>query len=334
MTSQPSVSNRPQDSRTKRIIRVISGNFTWLLAALAFVILAMTTKSFTNAVNLRNILLQTTVMSLLVLGAAAVMIAGYMDIAIEDKLIMATAVGAWLISPHPNASGWLLPSWLGVLVPIVVISIVGLIQATCILKLQMNPWMTSMSVAMIITGLGTILLHGAQLFPMPADYRRLGIGTIGPIHISLIVVLLFFVGAFFILTRRPLGREWYATGANARAARASGVNIHKIVTMALVFSGIMGAIAGWMWLGRTNAIDMTFGKGLTFEVIAAAVMGGISLKGGRGDVLRAWSGILLLTLISNGLNLNNVPPYWVAASRGMLIFLATLIDGLRTRAEG
>jgi ribose/xylose/arabinose/galactoside ABC-type transport system permease subunit len=101
--------------------------------------------------------------------------------------------------------------------------------------------------------------------------------------------------------------------------------------MGFVFCGFMGVIAGWMWLGRTNSIDVSMARGVTFDVIAAAVMGGISMRGGRGNVLMAWSGILLLTLISNGLNLNDVPSTYVAAARGILIFLACLLDGLRNR---
>jgi ribose/xylose/arabinose/galactoside ABC-type transport system permease subunit len=159
----------------------------------------------------------------------------------------------------------------------------------------------------------------------------LGIGKVGPVHVSIIVVFLIYLGVHSMLTQRPLGREWYATGANRRAARASAINTGKVVVLALIFGGVASAFAGWMWMGRTNAVAVGNSAGMTFEVIAAAVMGGISLKGGRGDVLRAWSGIFLLTLISNGLNLNDVPAVYVPAARGLLFFLATVIDGFRTR---
>jgi ribose/xylose/arabinose/galactoside ABC-type transport system permease subunit len=305
---------------------------TWLLAIAAFTFLALTSDPFLSAANLRNILLQTTVMSLLVLGGSMVMMAGGLDITVENNITFTTAVAAWLMVDHYAASGWQLPAWAGIAASLTMGALVGVFQAVCILKVRMNPWMTSLSIGMIVQGIGTVMLAGSTLFPMPQAYRTLGIGKIGPVHLSIIVVLLIYLGTHALLTQRPLGREWYATGANRRAARASAIDTTKVVVLALIFGGVASAFAGWMWMGRTNAVAVGSSAGLTFEVIAAAVMGGISLKGGRGDVLRAWSGILLLTLISNGLNLNDVPSVYVPAARGLLFFLATVIDGFRTRS--
>lgn len=318
---------------TRRLMRVAGANITWVMAAGAFVFLAITCRPFLTLANMRNILIQTTVTSILVLGASVVIMSGGLDITVENTVMFTGAMSAWLMCNHPDASGLLVNPWLATVAGLALGILVGLVQAFCILRVKMNAWMTSMSVAVIINGLGLILLNGSTLWPMPEPYRQLGLAKIGPVHVSIIVVAVLYLFIHTILTQRAIGREWYATGANRRAARASAINTDKVMTLALVLSGLGGAVAGWMWTGRMNLIDTTMMNGLTFQVTAAAVMGGISLKGGRGNVLQAWSGILLLTLISNGLNLNDVPPAWVAFARGLLILLATFFDGMRNRSQ-
>jgi len=146
-----------------------------------------------------------------------------------------------------------------------------------------------------------------------------------------VVFLLLFAFAYVVTTYTPFGRELFAIGANRNASYASGVKPETRIIQVYMISGLLAALAGWMLSARlTNAMS-SMGQGSVFEVFAAAVIGGISLKGGQGSMIGALGGVLLLTTIGAGLNLMNVSVYWIQAIRGFIILIAMLIEAQKVR---
>ncbi|MBM3138293.1 MAG: ABC transporter permease, partial [Chloroflexi bacterium] len=145
------------------------------------------------------------------------------------------------------------------------------------------------------------------------------------------VLLAAYVLAHIVTTYTPFGRELFAVGANRNAALASGVKPEKRIIQVYMISGFMAALAGWMLAARlTNAMS-SLGSGMIFEVMAASVIGGISLKGGQGKIINGLGGVLLLTVISAGLNMMSVNVFWVETIRGLIIIIAMLIEAQRVR---
>jgi simple sugar transport system permease protein len=140
-----------------------------------------------------------------------------------------------------------------------------------------------------------------------------------------------FLVGHIILKHHRFGRELYAIGGNRDAAVASGINADRRVRQVYAISGILAAIAGWMLAGRVVSIQVSLGEGYIFTVMAAAVIGGISLQGGRGTMLGALGGVLLLSVIDRGLNLMHVSVFWVRVIQGLIILLAMFIDAQRVR---
>ena len=136
---------------------------------------------------------------------------------------------------------------------------------------------------------------------------------------------------FIILKYVRFGRRLYAVGDNREAAFASGINTGRIIIYAFVLAGSLSAIAGWMFAARFEAVAPNLGTGMVFTVMAAAVIGGISLSGGKGSIWGALGGVLLLGTIQNVLNLTALSPYYVEMIRGAIIFVAVLIDSLKYR---
>jgi ribose/xylose/arabinose/galactoside ABC-type transport system permease subunit len=144
-------------------------------------------------------------------------------------------------------------------------------------------------------------------------------------------MLAIFLIAYIVLKYRPFGRELYAIGGNRAAALASGIDADKRVRQAYMVSGFLAAFAGWMLAGRISSVQSDLGEGYIFNVMAAAVIGGISLQGGRGSIVGALGGVLLLSVIDRGLNLMQVSVFRVQSIQGFVILLAMFIDAQKVR---
>ena len=149
-------------------------------------------------------------------------------------------------------------------------------------------------------------------------------------RVSLIATVVIFVGVGLFLRYHRTGRAIYAVGGNLAAARAAGIKVNRIRTGVYVAGGVLAALGGLMEAGRVSAVTGTqgYGEGIIFEVFAAAVIGGVSLKGGRGNMVGAATGVVLLGLVQNILDLANVSNYWILALNGAVILFALILARL------
>jgi ribose/xylose/arabinose/galactoside ABC-type transport system permease subunit len=173
--------------------------------------------------------------------------------------------------------------------------------------------------------------RGNTIYHTPPLYNVLGATKVGPLPLPVIVVLIAFAIAHVVLSYTPFGRNLYAVGGNKEAARASGVDPDKRIRQVYIVAGLLAAIGGWMLAGRLRSVIPNLGEGMVFEVFAAAVIGGVSLNGGRGTMLGAFGGVLLLSTIGTGLNLMDVSELWLMPIRGVIILIAMFIDAQKVR---
>jgi ribose/xylose/arabinose/galactoside ABC-type transport system permease subunit len=182
-----------------------------------------------------------------------------------------------------------------------------------------------------LRGLMLVVPEGNTVYRTPDLFNVLGHNKIGPIPVPVIIVILAFIVAHVVLQYTPFGRKLYATGGNRQAALASGVNPDKRTRQVYIIAGGLAALAGWMLAGRLRSVIPNLGEGMVFEVFAAAVIGGISLQGGRGTMIGAFGGVLLLSAIGAGLNLMDVSEFWIGTIRGLIILIAMVIDAQKVR---
>jgi ribose/xylose/arabinose/galactoside ABC-type transport system permease subunit len=197
----------------------------------------------------------------------------------------------------------------------------------------MNNFIVTLSMQLILRGLAMVLSMGAIMPGTPAQFNWLGGGRIGMIPISVIFTLALYTLFAYILRSTRFGRELYAVGGNRDAARASGFNPKRLITYAYMLSGLLAALAGWMLLGKLEVSVSTLGTGMTLETVASAVIGGVAMSGGVGTMWGAFSGVLLLSVVDNGLNLMDVDPFWVNGIRGLIILVALFIDAQKVRVK-
>ncbi len=308
----------------------LATNLAWVLSLVIFIVGSTTIKAFLYPANLRNILLHSTVVATLAIGTGVCLITGFFDMAQEAILILSATVAAWLCSSSSFASGWMLPVPIAILASLALAVALGALQGICITKLGMVPFITSLSLRIALLGIVLVILRQGSIAVLPASYRWLGVGQIGPLPAAIIVVLLLYMGIHWVLISTSLGRSVFAVGGNRQSAKNAGINDERIILYAFMLSGFAAGVAGWITAGRLNAANYQMSVNVTFEVIAASVLGGISMGGGRGNLLKAVSGVLVMTLIVNFLNLRHLDPWFVDLARGILIFTATVLDS-RTR---
>ena len=217
---------------------------------------------------------------------------------------------------------------------LVIGALAGWANGLLITRLKMNNFIVTLAMQLILRGLAFVIGMGAVMPGTPALFNWLGGGRIGPIPVSVIATLLLFLIFGAILQYTRFGRQLYAVGANKDAARASGFKPKLTVTQAYIISGVLAGVAGWMLLGRLETAVPSLGVGMTLETVAAAVIGGVALTGGVGSIWGAFAGVLLLSVIADGLNLMDVNPFWVDGVRGLIILVALLLDAQKVRFRG
>jgi len=171
------------------------------------------------------------------------------------------------------------------------------------------------------------IVSGQTLFRLPPAFVWLGSANVGVVPVSVIAVAIVFVVVGLYLRYHRTGRAIYAIGGNPDAARAAGIPVDRIKIGVYVAGSMLAALGGMMEAGRVSAVtgSQGYGEGIIFQVFAAAVIGGVSLKGGRGNMVGAASGVILLGLVANILDLANVSSYWIESIDGLVIIFALVL---------
>ena len=301
---------------------------------LAMLIGFIITPVFLTQRNLTNLLQQSSELAIVVVALTLILIAGKFDLSLESTIAFAPMVAAWAILPvAAGGSGLGLPGWLGIPLIVVVAILVGLINSLLIVRLGLNAFIITLAMLILLRGLTLGLVSGRTLFELPESLLWLGSAQVLSIPVSVLVCGLVFVLAALFLRYHRVGRSLYVIGGNREAARAAGINVDRVLIGVFVVAAVLAAIAGLALVGRTAAVTPAQGANLIFSAFAAAVIGGVSLNGGRGTMFGAFLGVLLLAIITNILTLSQIPSFWIDATNGAIILVAILFSRLTGRAE-
>jgi len=316
----------------------------WVILAAVFIFFIFQSEHFLSENNISNIFSAAAVMGILVVGQTFVLITGNFDLSSESTLGMAALLGIWLIVPGaaPHFGGDLLFNpYLSIAFILLMGAAIGYTIGCLITYGQMNNFIVTLAMLLVIRGLMLAFTEGSAVNglndPKADTFYWLGhqnafiIPGVIKVSFSVIATAATFLIGHFILKHHRFGRELYAIGGNRDAAVASGINANLRVRQVYVVSGTLAALAGWMLAGRVVSVQVNLGDGFIFTVMAGAVIGGISLQGGRGTMLGALGGVLLLSVIDRGLNLMHVSVFWVKVIQGLIILLAMFIDAQRVR---
>ncbi len=304
-------------------IRSILKNYGIVIAFLMIcVLLAFLSPVFRTVNNFILILRQTSIYGIMAVGMTFVILTGGIDLSVGSVLALSGAICAGMLK-----SGMALP---GVLAITLAVGVgVGFFNGIAVTAGRITPFVVSLGMLTIARGLTLIYTKGYPISGFNADFRLIGGGYLLGIPIPIIIFLGIVLLAYIVLTQTRLGRYTYAIGGNEETVKLSGVNANFFKALAYVICSLTAAISALISTSRLNSGGPQAGVGYELDVIAAVVIGGTSLSGGRGSIWGTFIGALLIGVINNGMNLLGISPYFQQVVKGFIIIGAVLLDRLR-----
>jgi simple sugar transport system permease protein len=292
---------------------------------------ALLNSHFLTVSNMTGLGQQISSLGVVVVGESLILLIGGMDLSLEATYGLAPMVAAWLLVPAASfGNGMMINPYLGLLVLLAVGVAVGFANGLLIVKGRLNGFIVTLGMTILLAGIQDGIVKGQSPFNLPGPFTYLGSAYWGKIPVSLVVTVLIFVLTGLFLRYHRHGRAIYAIGGNRAAARAAGIKVDRVRVGVYVAGSVLAAVGGLMEAGRVSSVASTqgYGEGIIFAVFAAAVIGGVSLQGGKGNMVGAASGVVLLGVVQNILDLENAPNYWIDAIDGAVILFALVLARL------
>lgn len=299
-----------------------------LIAALS----ALKPDTFLTAENTFNVLSRSSVNGIIAMGMTAVIISGGIDLSVGSMMALCGMVAGMIMTRN----GAVVPTsglmWLGTLAGLVAGLLCGLLNGGLITKLNLPPFIVTLGTMSAFRGLSYMMHHNA-MYDVPS-YTFLGQSSLAAIPVSVLIFALIVLAAFFVLRYTPLGRYTYAIGSNRQAAYHAGVNVDRNLLAIYTLTGLSVGLAAMIATSRTVSAQPTAGISLELDIIAAVVIGGASLSGGRGTVIGTIIGTLLISFLRNGLTLLGISTNVQLVVIGAIIITAVALDQMaRAKAE-
>lgn len=324
-----------------RVLILLLNNIAWLLVAVSMVVFSLMSDRFMVPYTLLSIIPRVVPIGILVIGQSFVMLTKHFDLSSESVMGL-LAFSAALLIASPELGGWgtLLQGWMAIVLMLTAGILIGLLNGLMITKLKLNNLVYTIAILIILRGVSYLISPSTSASGLGAGFRWLGGGnlfavTVGGRPIGVQVSIFFFLFVFaavHIVTRYTrFGRNMYAVGANREAADAAGIRSERIVIAVYTISGFCSALGAWVLAGRMDSATMKTGFNWIFTIQAAAIIGGISLKGGRGNMIGAMGGVILWGVLDTGLLIIMASPWTIDAIRGGLLLMAILLDALKNQ---
>ncbi|MEM1485128.1 ABC transporter permease [Oscillospiraceae bacterium PP1C4] len=327
MTTKVTPAQAVQRVRLGSIKDILLNNVVWLLLIFSIIIMGIIQPIFFSAQILSNILTQATVLGVLTCAISFAILLGDIDLSLIGTMAFTAAVGTLSLKagvPWVLCVGIILSLGLGI----------GLINGILIAKLKAVALIETLAVKLVLQGAVMAMTEGRSIVDLPDNYKWVGQGRIFGVPFLPIVFIIVYVLIYIVWNKMPFGRSLFAVGGNANSAYVSGIKVDRIKILAFGISGLLAGLAGFLLSGYMGAVTSNFGTAYDMNCIAAAVIGGVSLSGGRGSVQGILGGVLLLTVIQVGLQILGISSFYVTMAGGIMIFLAVLIDAIRLKIQG
>ncbi|NNU68048.1 ABC transporter permease [Rhizobium sp. WYCCWR 11152] len=327
VASEPKTTSQRQSmteilARPTAGIVVLLGFYVILLAAFA-----MLSPFFLSVSNLANIGTNMAFIGLMAAAGTPLIIGGGLDLSVAAVAGLAGVIVALMHSNGINI-------WVGCLTALVIGAGVGILNGVIVTKLRLNPLIVTLGTMSIFSGLSMVMTGGLSKPLFVPAFNWLGSGRILSVPFPVIVMLIVFAVLWLVLAKTPFGRFVYATGGNPEASSLLGVPVERTQMILYVISGISGAAAGIILAAMLGAAAPNAASQHLLTIIAAIILGGTSLFGGRGSVWGTLIAVLILGTLNNGLTLMNVSSFWQDVTRGVVLLLAVGLDQLRVRLQG
>ncbi|SIN98066.1 ribose ABC transporter permease [Halodesulfovibrio marinisediminis] len=296
---------------------------TLIALIIMIVVVSFLNPHFFTTGNILNILRQTAVNAIIAVGMTMVILTAGIDLSVGSILAFCGAIGASLVASE-------FPVFVAIVLALVAGAITGGITGIIIAKGKVQAFIATLVAMTLVRGLTLVYTDGRPIstgFTDVADsFAIIGTGYMFGIPVPVWIMAFTFLGAWYVLNHTRLGRYIYALGGNEAATRLSGINVDRIKVYVYAISGTLSALAGLIVTSRLSSAQPTAGLGYELDAIAAVVLGGTSLMGGKGTIIGTLLGALIIGFLNNALNLLDVSSYYQMIAKALVILLAVLID--------
>lgn len=275
---------------------------------------------FSTPENLQTIAVAAAPFALIALGQTLVILTGGIDLSVGSIIALSAMSAAATVKGHPERL------WLAVLVAVLVGFVAGAVNGFLVARVNVPPFIATLGMLTTASGLAYVVGHGAPINGLPADFGKIANNQVFGLRIPVLVMIVGIIVLALVMSRTSYGMRIYAVGGNPVAAQIAGVKTGRVLFSVYALSGLLAGLSGVMLASRVISGPPNLGQGYELDAIAAVVIGGASLLGGRGSIWGTVLGLLLIQTLNNGLDILVVPAYWQSVIKGVLIVAAVAVD--------
>ena len=299
-------------------------NYEYSVIGLLFLLILIASPivpNFLTIQNFSNILTRSTVTAMAAIGMAFLMISGNFDLSVGGVVVLTAYIGVETLVIQMGVN-----IYLAALIMMGIGGIIGLVNGFSVVALGMPPFIATLAMMNVTRGLAQYIYKTKTVFDLPKTWNIFGSGRLIGIPMPIIIFLIFFIVGHLILKYTLFGRCIYAVGSNKKAAWLAGVNTKKITYIAYIICGMTAGATSVLLSSRLSSVVGTLGLGLELDVISAVVIGGASLMGGEGTIVGSFIGAIIIETVGNILVLGRISAFLVLVAKGIVLWLAILID--------
>lgn len=297
------------------------GNSTiYFVCAAVVLILAITRRPFVRFTNLYALVFGLSMEFLPVLAMTFLLIMGEVDLSVGSVFAFSGVFTGYLMETLA------FPVWAAIPAALVAAALVGLANGLLVVRFRANSMMITIGTMILFRGIADGLINFLGGITYAADYRAIAGFKAGGVHLTIFLMVAAVAALEFLLLKHVRFRTLYYIGANTRSARLYGVRVERVKLAVFVVSGLLAGLAGILAASRSGQTVWNTGQGLEFKMVTAAILGGASLFGGKGTVVRSLFGLLLIAVILNGLVMFNIDPVWTNVVVGAVLIVAIFLD--------
>lgn len=332
------IAERPRSTRdrtsdiAKRIFRHENAVLTTVLVAVIGVLSSVTRGLTSSRANMMNVLLQSSIRGIASVGQGFVILTAGIDLSVGGMGLMVSILGSLLMTESwQNIVGYPVAIYIAIPVMLLVGAGWGVINGLSVSRISMPALIVTLAMWQITKGVGFHMSEGRAIGQLPDSLAFLGLGKVAGVPVPVIIFMVTAVVGYFVLHHTTYGRSVYATGGNPVSSWLSGINIRNVLFSVYLISGFLAGLAGTIMTSRTMSTSMRTLEGLELDTIAAVVVGGVSLFGGRGTMIGVVLGVIIIGVINNGMSVMGASPAMVGIVKGIIIYTAVALDYIRRR---
>ena len=299
-----------------KVKEFVKKNTLFIVFLVTCAIFSVATDSFLTVSNITDVVRTNTINGLLAVGLTYVILSGGIDLSVEATVCLAGLVAGYL-SPMPVVA---------VLAGVLVGVAIGLFNGLMLEKSGVQPFIFTLAMSRLLRGVVLAITKGKNYYTIDSCFTAIVRSSVFGIPSLIIMFVVIVVITYFALNRARYGRYIYAVGSNEEAARLSGIRTHRIKVSAYVIAGMLSGLAGVLLTARLSGAETNAGDGWSLDAVSAVIIGGTSLRGGRGGILNTLLGIFIIAVLNNGMTLMGVPTNYNQLIKGLLMLVAVLLD--------